>query len=143
MHGYRPEFFELYELLPRDFYTENVSHYGHRLWMVFDPGLLNDMDAIRRRYGKMVANTWWWGGEHQYRGYRPPVCEVGAKMSMHRFGRAADLVPVACTAEDIREDMRAGRFSPSYITRVESAVAWLHADTGNILYAHPVVFFNP
>ncbi|KKM14746.1 hypothetical protein LCGC14_1702990, partial [marine sediment metagenome] len=63
-------------------------------------------DQIREHYGKMAANTWWWGGAHQYRGFRPFDCIIGAYLSQHKFGRGLDLVPAECSAKEIREDIK-------------------------------------
>lgn len=142
MSGYRPEFFQLHELVPKDVYQDYPEHI---LWSVFDPYILMTADGLRRRYGKMVANTWYWGGLNQFRGWRPPWCSIGAPLSMHRFGRAIDLDPVEVTAEEIRDDMRRLPdiiLAFKYITRVEDKVSWLHVDRANVI-SDEIVFFNP
>jgi hypothetical protein len=143
-----PKHFMLVELLPADFYAHYFPQYGQRLWQLFDPRILQAADAIRARYGKMVVNTWFWGGKSQYRGFRPAGCATGAELSQHRFGRAIDLVPVSCTAEEIRVDLR--NFCKgadmldhrNHISRVENKVAWLHIDCANTTM-DVIVFINP
>ena len=81
----------------------------------------------------MIANTHHWGGAHQYRGWRSGDCEIGAKYSQHKFGRALDLVPAEVTAEEIRQDIKLRKRGNifQYITCIEDGVGWLHFDTRN------------
>ncbi len=94
----------------------------------------------------MNANTWFWGGQHQYRGWRPWDCEVGAFLSQHKFGRSFDLVPVDLHAEEIRKDIKKdpNQNEFKYITCIEDGIGWLHFGTRNwnrtkhgILYVKP------
>lgn len=43
-------------------------------------------DHFNQVHGKcsIVINNWCYGGKFKYRGYRPPSCFEGAKLSMHR-----------------------------------------------------------
>jgi hypothetical protein len=127
-----PDYFELYELLPPDIYSKYHGH-PQKLWGMFDDRLLKTLHNIRHRYGKMVMNTWHWGGQNKYRGWRPWNTQVGAELSQHKFGRAGDPVPVETSAEDIRLDILADPFHPDfkYITGIEMGVAWLHIDVRN------------
>ena len=132
---YIPKYFQPYELVPEDVYIE-LEERPWIIWQLFDPRVLYTADKIRQYYGKMIANTWFWEGEHQYRGWRPPKCEIGAVYSQHRFGRAIDLVPVEVTAEEIRQDIKAGKTGSDgsifqYITCIEDGVGWLHFDVRN------------
>jgi hypothetical protein len=142
---YKPKYFQLYELLPRDFYEEN-KHLGDRLWLIFDQRMLWTLDQIREHYGKIIVNDWYWGGDNEYGGWRPFDCEVGAALSQHKFGRAADPKPQECTAEEIRQDVKnASSISHifKYITCIEEGVPWFHFDVRNwdkkngILIIHP------
>ena len=129
---YIPKYFKPYELVPKATY-ELLKNRPWIIWYLFDPRTLYTGDKIRQRYGKMIANTWYWGGEHQYRGWRPHDCEIGAGYSQHRFGRAEDLVSVECTVEEIRQDIKKGNQGHifQYITCIEDGVSWLHFDTRN------------
>jgi hypothetical protein len=131
---YIPKFFQPYELVPRTTY-ELLKNKPWMIWQLFDPRTLYVGDKIRRRYGKMIANTWYWGGKHQYRGWRGLRCTVGGKRSQHRFGRAQDLVPVEVTLEEIWADIEAGQ-DFGHITCIEKSsskrkVSWLHHDERN------------
>ena len=132
---YTPKYFASYELVPKTTY-ELLKDRPWIIWQLFDPRALYTADKIRQRYGKMVANTWFWKGGHQYRGWRPGDCKVGAEYSQHRFGRAIDLVPVEVAAEEIRQDIKKGKTGSDgsifqYITCVEDGVGWLHFDVRN------------
>lgn len=126
---YVPKFFKPYELVPKETY-KLLRDKPWIIWHLFDPRTLFVNDALRKRYGKMIMNTWYWGGEHQYRGWRPPGCKVGSRWSQHRFGRAGDLVPVECPVEDIRADIMSGN-NFQFITCIEDGVSWLHHDERN------------
>ena len=131
--NYIPKFFKPYELLPKVLYLKlkREGWSDEQMWArFFDPRTLHVNDKIRRRYGKMVANTWYWGGRHQYRGFRTRWCKVGAIYSQHRYGRASDLDPVEVTAEEIRQDIIAGN-NFLHITCIEASISWLHHDERN------------
>lgn len=128
---YIPKWFEPYELVPRATYELfEKRNELYKIWWLFDPRILLVGDRIRKRYGKMVANTWWWEGRHEYRGWRPPNCPIGAELSQHKFGRAEDLVPIECTAVEIREDIKTGE-NFGYVTCIEQDIRWLHVDCRN------------
>ena len=129
---YVPDHFAPYELLPKDFYNEH-KHSGNLIWVCFDIGLLRSADLIRKRYGKMTANDWKWGGRNHNRGYRHFDCGMGATLSQHKFGRAVDLIPDNVTAEEIREDIKNNPNCRDFkrIMCIEDGVDWLHIDTRN------------
>ena len=134
MNFQKPNFFALHELVPKEVYKEYERvNKLYRLWYVFDPRMLFTIDRLRERYGKMIMNNWFWGGNHQYRGWRDSEVKIGASLSQHKFGRAADLVSVEHTAEEIRNDILADPFHDDfkYITCIELAVLWLHFDIRN------------
>ena len=134
---YKPDHFELYELVPKYAYQHIPHDY---LWGLWDSRVLWTQEQLRLRYGKMVCNTWKWGGICQYRGYRPPRCKQGAIYSQHRFFGAIDSIPMEVTAEEIRQDIIQAKegFCISYadqifqhITCIEGNVGWLHFDSRN------------
>ena len=126
----KASWFQLYELFSRMVYESIYPIEGERMWRLLDSRYVETIDAIRRRYGKMVANTWWWGGSHQYRGFRPIDCEVGSPLSQHKLFRAIDLVPVSESVDKIRSDIIHDRYPSDFrwITAVELDVPWLHID---------------
>lgn len=129
---YKPEFFELYELISREFYHSTVFN-TYQKWVVFDERVLITNDRLRRRYGPMEANNWYWGGGDQWRGFRDSSCTIGADLSQHRLGRGQDLEPKRVTAEEIRKDILIDPFHPDFefISCIEAGVPWLHFDCRN------------
>ena len=145
MTGYRPKHFLLQELVPKAQFNALDRHI---LWGLIDPRILQAADALRDRYGSMLCNTWVFGGETHYRGWRPQ-CSPGARYSQHRFGRALDLIPKHVEVDEIREDLRRFRKGidsldgRNHITRVENVVGWLHIDCSNVWPGDVIYFFNP
>lgn len=129
---YIPKHFKLYELFPKDFYQE-FKHEGDKMWWLLDDRGLMTLDMLRDRYGKVFMNNWYWGGDKQYRGYRPPDTRIGAEWSQHKFGRGFDSKFADLNAEDIRQDILNDPFDPDfeYITCIEMNVSWLHFDVRN------------
>jgi len=136
---YIPEFFTIKELVPAINYENNRSN---TLWNLLDHRMLITADLLRNKYGKLLANTWAFGGQHQYRGFRPGGCLVGSAYSQHRFGRALDLEPILITAEEIRQDILRSpdRAEFKYITAMELNVPWLHIDCRSHLKAVHGIF---
>ena len=129
---YIPQYFKLYEWLPKDFYFSHKD-LGDKLWLMFDYRILWTYDQLRKRYGKVVMNDWFWGGNNQYRGWRPWNCSIGAELSQHKFGRAGDSI-FTIPAEKIRQDILNNEFDNDfqYISAIEKNVSWLHIDCRNL-----------
>ena len=132
---YQPLHFELYELLPRGFYTKWYPKRENKLWQLFDSGILITIDKLRRRYGKIYINDWYWNGKDfsQWRGLRTFESPYGTELSQHRFCRAVDLIMWEVLAEKVRKDIIADPFCDDFlhIIGIEKDVSWLHIDTRN------------
>lgn len=128
-----PEGIDLHEVLPKYFYELNYQKYRDRLWMMFDYRLLITAHHLRKRYGVVYLNNWYWGGDKQYRGWRPFDIDIGAYLSQHKFGRALDMVFKDVKTDDIREDILSSPYSKTFkfICGIEMKVGWLHIDVGN------------
>ena len=132
MSNYIPKYLTLEELLPQEVFEELArDNQLYRGWWIFDAGILKSADIIREKYGKILCNTWVYGGNHHYRGYRPPGCRVGNKYSQHRFGRGLDLEPLDTPVDVIRDDIINKGENYLFITAVELDVSWLHIDSRN------------
>lgn len=134
---YIPDHFEPYELVPESVYNQFVDEEGSlnlNFWSFFDDRMLITADRIREYYDrKMIVNTWWWGGEKEYRGFRSPGIDVGAKWSQHRFGRALDSIILDLDMEGVINQILNNPFDLAfkYITALELGVQWLHFDVRN------------
>lgn len=100
------------------------------LWQFIDQRIIDTIHNLRTRYGKMIMNDYEWNGNNEYRGYRQWSCNVGAMFSQHKFGRAADLVPVETDIHVIQQDILADPWHPDFrhITTIELDIPWLHID---------------
>ena len=130
---FKPKNFEIYELVP-DYIYKQYQFKSYLLWNAFDDRMLYTLDRLRKRYGKMIMNDWYWRKKdplaNRYRGWRDPKCEIGAIISQHKFWRAGDPVPMEVTAEEIRQDVLYSPFHEDfkYITCIEANVGWFHFD---------------
>lgn len=131
---YQPKHFRIEELAPREFFKLHKAR-GRQLWTLFDDRGLITLDRLRERYGKMTLNTWLWDeiNPHQFRGFRPPDCEIGARLSQHRFGRGFDVIFGDVAAGRVRKDLLADPYRPEFefITSIEEGISWFHFDTRN------------
>ena len=136
--GYRPKWFELYELLPPEVYTyqDLVSDKDQQPgWSYLDERLLITLDIVRDIIGKpLICNTWCQNGSRMNAGYRTIGCSVGAKKSMHKEGKAADLLCRDYTAEEMRQIIIANQDKLPYPIRMEADVTWLHIDVKDMDY---------
>jgi len=133
-----PKYFRVEELFPRVL-VERFAGFSDRLWVCIDPRLLWTLDAIRERWGvPLTCNDWHTGGRLQQRGFRQFDSTVGAALSQHKFGRAADLSSAKMSADKMRADILANPDDPAFrfISRIEDgrdSPTWLHLDCGIIV----------
>jgi len=121
---YKPKYFQWYEFMPSKEYEP--------YWLILmDERILITADEIREYYGVPVTiNNWYWGGNLKNRGFREMNTAIGAKLSQHKFGRAFDFDVKNVPAEQVRNDIRKGKFP--LITCIEKGVNWVHADVRNV-----------
>jgi hypothetical protein len=87
LRGYRPQHFELHELVP----PEILELRGEAAWELLEPRLLVAGDRVRDRFGPCTVNDWKDGGRFRESGLRDGVTGVGARLSQHKRGAALDL----------------------------------------------------
>ena len=122
--AYVPKYFELRELVPQGWYRK----YGERLWCVFDERLLMTLDDLREAFGPAIINNWHSGGSFERRGFRPLAGAVGAALSQHRFGRAADITFSRIRADAVRRAILDEPERFPHVTALEMGVSWVHVD---------------
>lgn len=148
---------------PAEFFPKSASiHFGqNHLWRLMDQRILWTCEELRKRYGIMVINDYAWGGNNQYRAYRP-VNEIIDKehffmtgefkasfssfTSQHCFGQAIDCKFYKVGAEEIRQDIKRNPDNEAFkhITRIENNVDWLHFDCASWnREKYGILFFNP
>ncbi len=119
--------FHLEELVPKAIFEQ----YGARSKWFIDPQLIVAIEWIRTRYGKaMTINNWSNGGSFQNRGFRTPTTTVGARLSQHKFGRAADFNIDGMTSQEVFTDL-VGISEQLPFTTIENVAytpTWSHID---------------
>lgn len=124
---YKPKYFKLIELV--DKYT--YSRFKEKAWSFLDPYALQALDNIREYFNSPVTvNTWSFGGDFQYRGFRPKHCDIGADYSFHRYGKAFDYDVKGVPAEEVRQTIIKNKDKDEFklITCLEADVNWVHMD---------------
>ena len=141
--GYTPKHFSLQELVPQFMW---LKHRQDKLLRMIDSRLLWTMDRLRELYGPVYVNNWHWGGNNQFSCLRPFDCAVGAALSEHKFGRAADLKFKRINADEIRQHVLADPYREEFkfITSLELGVSWFHFGVSNYnKNEHGVLTFTP
>lgn len=121
------KYFKIQELVD----PESYKVLGEGAFELFNPDALTALGDLREFFGVPITiNNWNNGGEFKYRGYRPPDCSVGAKLSQHRLGNAFDCDIKGYTAEEARKKILENQNNPllEKIMRMEANVSWLHWD---------------
>lgn len=117
---------------------------GDRSLDFLHPLLIPTIQALRDKFGSVTVNDWLWKGKFKNSGLRLPLGELGASMSSHKFGCAAD-----CKFSDVEPIevqtyvVRHQKEFPN-IVRLENALVtktWLHVEVG--IRHGSVKVFNP
>lgn len=92
---YKPTHFGIEELV----HPQILNAIGPtNAWLRLDEDVLKDLDAIRDTWGDVIYINF---GEHDSRGLRPPNDPDGAFWSVHKQGKAFDLVPADGNVKDL------------------------------------------
>lgn len=110
-----------------------ILWYGAKALIFMDDRLITIAQALRDEFGPITINNWQTKGTRQYSGYRLFNAPVGAARSMHKHGKALDLIFHRTTAAQVRDHIRANqeKYYALGLRRVEDGVSWLHIDTAN------------
>lgn len=121
-----------------------MKHSTFVLWSLLDDRIIWTADKLRERFGKAIINNWSFGGDLQFRGFRPLGSSVGSALSQHKFGRAIDINFESATAEEVRQDLKTvGKIGAyKYITACEERTGWNHFDC-RFTGMEEVFFFTP
>jgi hypothetical protein len=133
-------YFKLEELVDKSTF-ENL---GAEAWLKFSSNALIGLEKMREFFGvPFTINNWHIGGQFQYRGYRPPECKIGARLSQHRLGNAFDIDIKGWTAEIARKHIINNQDDPllQNIMRLEDGVSWVHVDF--LPVKNRIHLFNP
>lgn len=128
------KYFQLHEIIDRaTWYVQ-----GEEAWKLFAPDILYSLDGLRDFFGCPISVNNWWGNTHplarQYCGYRPPDCKVGAELSQHKKGNAADCHISGADYDELRLRIVKNKNDERLIKimRMEIGIPWLHIDCGAV-----------
>lgn len=81
----------------------------------------------------LTVNNWYWDGSYNNSGFRKADASIGAIMSQHKYGRAADIKIEGLDPKEIEQivydnwiELR--RLGLSTIEKVSSTPTWMHLD---------------
>lgn len=126
---YKCEHFAIHELVPPHVFAER----GEKAWELLDERLLITLDLLRKRFGPMTVNNYYWGKDREWSGLRTSDSPYYSRYSQHSFGRAADCLFNNFTAEQVRKEIinSPNKADFELIGSVELGVSWLHFDVRN------------
>lgn len=135
------EHFILSDLVPKDIVMEDLE-YSIRY---IDQRVLDALEQVVKFFGvKPIVNNYASGGSLSYRGFRPPSYDDGAKNSMHRYGKAADISIPGKTDSSVRRTILDNRVKFPDIRRMEeNTTGWVHIDVKVTGQNGIVMFPNP
>ncbi len=125
--------------------NEFIQKIGARTNDFLHPELAPTLQKLRDKFGAIVVNGTFNGNIYTESGLRSPATPIGAKMSSHRFGCAADLKFYDTTPEKVQDYIVRHQSEYPTIKRMEDAkvtVSWLHVEVttkrvGNIYIFKP------
>ena len=106
---------------------------GDRAVDFLNPRLVPTCQQLRDIFGPIIVNDWYIDGRFEDSGLRMPQGIVGAALSSHRFGCAADLKLTDIDPISVQQHIIRHREHFPYVTRMENAEitkTWLHLETG-------------
>ena len=137
------KFFVVQEFIDRETY----KRCGDNSIVLMSDEMIYTAVAIRNiSQTPVMLNSWHTGGANQYRGYRPWDCPIGARFSMHKYGRAIDFKIVGWTTPKIRGWLIENHKNFPYIKRIEKDDGQdrVHVDN-KVIKGHEdtIILFNP
>lgn len=107
------------------------AKYGkNSIWFI-DKRVIYISQVLRDIFGPITINNWHDGGTFKLSGFRPGSEMIGASMSQHKYGRAADLKFKNQDPEEIRIyiEKNFDTFKNYGLTTIElNTPTWLHFD---------------
>jgi len=118
-------------------YPELFAAMGQKSIWYIDPKIVNICEFIRVKTGKAVTvNNWHTGGQYKESGLRRFNTTTGARMSLHKFGKAADIKVKGMTPPEVFEFIKSNwiELRNLGLTTVEDVTftrSWSHLDCRN------------
>ena len=120
--------FYLAEFVPKEIYRQ----FGDNSIRFLDRRLIAVCEWIRVEIAKPITiNNWSTGGQFNYSGFRPPDCTIGAKLSSHKRGTAADLHVQGMTPKEVMKFIQDNwihlkELGLSTVESTDYTVSWNH-----------------
>jgi hypothetical protein len=134
---YKCEHFAIHELVPPEIYNDR----GEKAWESLDSRALVTLDQLRKAYGPITVNNWFWGKDRVASGLRIPGQKEYRPNSQHTFGRAFDCVFSKINPEIVRQEILRNQDMFPYIMSIElNTTTWLHFDVRN---CDRIMTYNP
>ena len=123
----KSEFFKVQELVTKEMYYL----YGEKCWQFIDSRAILTLDQLRRVFGPLTVNDWYWGGGFTESGVRSFDYGGILNRSLHKFGCAFDVKSKTVTADEMRSYIINNIHEFPYLVGLEMDVDWLHFDVRN------------
>lgn len=113
--------------------SEKIFHtYGQKAWWFIDTTLIRTLDTIREMSNNPVTvNNWVFGGDNEHRGLREPGVDIGAYMSLHKLGKAADINIKGFTDKEVYNFIFKNIGKLPYIKGIQLGDGYVHIDVRN------------
>ncbi len=118
--------FYLDEYIPKSLYLK-WEHSPTVLFGILDYRMIKANQMLRDKFGPVIINNWWHGGDRQWSGFRTPDSPHYSPTSQHSHGRASDKLFTEATAYEVRKYIKM-HYKALGITCIEENVDWVHTD---------------
>lgn len=110
------KYFDVKELVSK----QTFDKYGDNSIQFLDKTALIALENVREILGvPLICNNWSAGGSRSQSGYREPDSSVGVAKSMHKQGKAFDLISSKMTAKQMRDKLEENEDKLTHPIRIE------------------------
>lgn len=127
IHQLTPHF-RLEEFVPKEIFD---TYAGNSIWFI-DQRIVTICEWMRVKIGKAITiNNWHTGGTYNLSGYRTPDSIIGARLSQHKRGAAADIKVAGLTPPEVAAFIKLNfaELNKMGLTTIEKDTpSWTHFD---------------
>lgn len=128
------------EYLPKDLYLRYEKNHQILIGLI-DERLIKADQALRDKFGSVIINNWYNGGDRNWSGLRTSDSPYYSPTSQHCFGRASDKL-FTVPSEEVRKFILQN-WKNLGITCIEGNVSWVHTDCRLILQQKELLIVYP
>jgi len=110
-----------------------IQIFGSGAIRYIDRELLLDLDQLSEDIGGIIVNNYSRGGRLSESGLRRLDTATGAKLSLHKYGKAFDCHPLKLSPQELYKHILDNRKKYPSIMRMEDITktpGWVHIDSG-------------